>query len=353
MGSLKEEAAAEAEREAKLREDRARQRELSNLRDKLSHTELKLKQAERDLDELRAIGDYFESSHDVVPVEIERKPKKVAGTATAILALGDWHFEERVDPSTVNDFNEHNPEIASKKIKNTFERAVEIIEAERGMSKIGEMVVALLGDFITGYIHPELEESNYMSPTEAMLEVEKHIAGGIDFLLKHSGCKRITVPAVVGNHGRTTQKMRIGTSYKNSFEWYGYKHLEHCYRNDPRVVWKVENGYHNYLPVQGKLVRIHHGHAFKYQGGIQGPAVPIRRKLASWDTQKTAWMDLCGHLHTHEVIGAGKAVLNGCLIGYGAYGEFSVGGRCKPMQTLIVVDKNHDVPTLIKPIFCL
>lgn len=336
-----------------IRQHRARDRELSQVKGKLAHTELKLKQAERDLDEMRSLRDYFESSPEPSPVQIERRRKKVNGTATAILALSDWHFEERVDPSTVNDFNEHNPEIASKKIRNTFERAVEIIEAERSMSKIGDLIVCLLGDFITGYIHPELEESNYLSPTEAMLEVERHIAGGIDFLLKHSGCKSITVPAVVGNHGRTTQKMRIGTSYKNSFEWYGYKHLEYCYRNDPRVIWKVENGYHNYVNVQGKLLRAHHGHAFKYQGGIQGPAVPIRRKIAAWDTQKTAWMDLFGHLHTHEIIGAGKAVINASLIGYGAYGEFAVGGKCKPMQTLIVVDKNQDVPTAIKPIFCL
>lgn len=309
--------------------------------------------AERELEEVRQRAEYYEAAPEPSPVDIEPRKHKVSGSASAMLALGDWHVEERVDPSTVNSFNEHNPTLASKKIKTTVQKAVELLNAERSMSKIGELVLCLLGDFITGYIHPELEESNYLSPTEACLFCEDHITGAIDFLLKESGVKRIIVPAVVGNHGRTTMKMRIGTSYKNSFEWYMYKHLENCYRNDPRVVWKVENGYHNYLPVQGKLVRIHHGHAFKYQGGIQGPAVPIRRKVAQWDTQKTAWMDLCGHLHTHEVISAGKVVLNGCLIGYGAYGEFAVGGKCPAMQTLIVVDKDRDIPVSIKPIFCL
>lgn len=329
------------------------QRQVNNLQAKNRTLEWTCKHAEQELDAALARADYIENARPLKPIQIARsKYIKPSGDATAIIACSDWHFEERVDPKTVNGFNEHNPDIASKKIKTTFEHSVELIEAERRMSNIKDIVLALMGDFITGYIHPELMESNYYSPVEAMHYVEDHIAGGIDFLLKHSGCQSIIVPCVVGNHGRTTEKMRVSTSSKNSYEWGGYKHLERMYRNEPRVIWKVEEGYHNYVDVQGKLVRIHHGEAFKYNGGIQGPSVPILRKVASWDQQKTAWMDLCGHLHIHEVIRGGKVVLNGPLIGYGAYGEKAVGGKCPATQTLIVVDKKYDRHTCAKEIFC-
>lgn len=333
-------------------EVRALKRENTRLRASVTNAEAARKHAEHELDEVRATVDFYESAPRLSPVLMNPdKRRRTTGNATAILALGDWHVEERVDPKTVNGFNEHTPDIASKKIKTTFSKAIELIEVERSMSNIGEMVVALLGDFITGYIHPELEESNYSSPTEAIIFAADHIAGGLEMLLREFKGE-IIVPAVCGNHGRTTPKQRIATSYKNSYEWAMYKFLEREFRNQPRVKWKIENGYHNYVNVQGRVVRIHHGHAFKYQGGIQGPAVPIRRKVAQWDTQKAAWMDLFGHLHIHEVIQAGKIVINGPLIGYGAYGEFAVGGKCPAMQTLIVVDSTRDIPTAIKPIFC-
>lgn len=330
---------------------RSLKQENERLRNEVRTIDLARRFAERELLEHTKRTSFLDGAPAISPVLMNpNKRRKVNGSATAIIALGDWHVEERVDPSTVNGFNCHNPKEASKKIKTTFAKALELLDAERSMSNIGELVVALLGDFITGFIHPELAESNYLSPSKAILFADDHIAGGLELLLKHSGCKSIIVPAMCGNHGRTTEKQRIATSYENSFEWLMYKYLEKHFRHEPRIQWKVENGYHNYLNVQGKVIRFHHGHAFRYQGGVQGPAVPIRRKIAAWDTQKTAWMDIFGHLHQHIV--DPKFILNGPLIGYGAYGEFAVGGKCPATQTLIVVDRKVDMPTCIKPILC-
>ena len=326
------------------------EKETATLKAKLARSEQMRKFSDGELEKTQARVDFIRSLDDPTPQEIEHKPRKHGGSATAIIVCSDWHIEERVDPSTVNGFNEFSPEIAEQRVKRVFQKAVELIEAERKMSNIKDVVLALLGDFITGYIHPELVENNYMSPTEACLLAEDLIASGIEYLKKHSGCKHILIPTANGNHGRTTEKMRIATEYKNSYEWMMYKHLERYYRNDPKVTWKVSNGYHNWIDVQGKAIRCHHGHAFRYQGGVQGASVPILRKIARWDQQRFAWLDLFGHLHFY--LPGEKFVQNASLIGYGAYGEFAVGGRCMPIQSLVIVDRIHEIPVAIKPIFC-
>jgi hypothetical protein len=321
-----------------------------NLKGKLDRSEAMRRHAEEELERAESRVDFIRGLDDPQAHDIAYKPRKASGNASAILVLSDWHVEERVDPSTVNGFNEYSPEIAAQRAERMFQKAAAIIDAERGMSKIDDLVVACLGDFITGYIHPELMESNYLSPTQACLLAEELICSGIEFLKKHAGCKHITIPTATGNHGRTTDKQRIATDYSNSFEWLMYKHLEKFYRNDPKVTWKVSNGYHNWLEVQGKPIRFHHGHAFRYQGGVHGASVPIMRKISRWDQQRFAWLDVFGHLHFY--LPGEKFVQNGPMIGYGAYGEFAVGGRCMPIQSLIVVDKSQEIPVCVKPIFC-
>ncbi len=325
-------------------------KQLAALKEKLKTSERLRAHAEKELEKAEQRVDFIRGLDDPKPHDIEFKPRRSSGTASAILNLSDWHVEERVDPSTVNGFNEYNPEIATQRAERTFQKAAQLIEAERSMSKIDELVTHWGGDFITGYIHPELAESNYMSPTEATLFAGDLLCGGLEYLKKRSGCKRIVVVTSTGNHGRTTDKQRIATDYKNSFEWLMYKHIERFYRNDPKVQFKVSNGYHNWLDVQGKPIRFHHGHAFRYQGGIQGASVPILRKISRWDQQRFAWLDVFGHLHFY--LPGEKFVQNGAMIGYGAYGEFAVGGRCMPIQSLIIVDKSQEIPVCVKPIFC-
>jgi hypothetical protein len=328
---------------------RAYEKQVAELKNKLVYANSRLRLAEKDLEHAEHRVDFIRALDDPSPVPIVRKDHKPHGTATAILVLSDWHVEEEVDPSTVNGLNEFNLDIASKRIRKTFRHAVRLIEAERQMSNVKDLVVAILGDMISGYIHEELQETNSLSPTEASIFCQDHIVGGIDYLLKESGCKNIIVPTAYGNHARTTAKLRFSTAHKNSYEWLMYKQLERAYRNDPRVTWKVENSYHNWLTVQGKDIRFHHGTAIRYKGGTAGAGVPIRRKIARWNEARPAWRDIFGHLHIFE--DGGIYIINPSLIGYGALTEF-LGGYWPPMQTLIIVDRNREIPVTVKPIFC-
>ena len=350
MSKLSDDIACGLEEEARLAEVRVRERELTKLRNKLRVSEQHRKALESDLDKAEQRVDFIRALDNPTPARFEFKPYKPAGQATAILVLSDWHVEETVDPETINGANEFNLEIAAKRIEAVFQNAVKLIDAARSLSNIKDLVVALLGDFITGYIHEELVESNSLSPVEASLFAQDHICGGLDFLLKHAGTKSITVPTCYGNHGRTTPKMRAATAAQNSYEWLMYKQIERHYKGRPGIRWKVERGHKNYLDVQGHLVRFTHGDGFKYHGGIMGPLAPIRRKIASWDKGRRADLDVGGHLHTH--MKDSKVVINNSLIGPGPYGDLVDGDLMPPSQTLIVLDKAYKPPVLVQEVFC-
>lgn len=350
MGRLRDKVASAVQQDERDREHRKHEREIAGLKNKLAATERKLKQAEKDLDERNEFSELWNQLNQVTPLPVSRRRIKTSGTATAILALSDWHVEEPVDPATCDGLNEYNLDVADKRIRAIFQKSIELIETERHLSNIKDMVVWLGGDFITGYIHEEGQEQNTLSPIEACDWVEERLMGGLEFLLKESGCKSIIVPTNYGNHGRTTKKKHLSNGYRNSFEQGMYWHLRRYFRNEPRITFKIENGYSNILDVQGKPVRFHHGDALRYAGGIQGPDGGVRRWIAKANRARVAWLDVFGHLHMD--IQDRSYVGNPSLIGYGSAAPHFGGEYCEPFQKLIIVDANQARPTCVKPVFC-
>lgn len=277
---------------------------------------------------------------------VKRKP---SGKATAVLVLSDWHAEENIDPKTINGLNEFTPEICARRVRRVFEKAIEFLDFASRFSKIGELVVAVLGDLINGYIHEELEESNWMSPTEAVLFTEELLASGLALLLKEFK-GQIIVPTCFGNHGRTTKRRRVSTGWKNSHEWQLYESMKR-HNREPRIAWKVERSYHNWLDVRGKAVRMHHGDSINYWGGVGGVTIPVNKALASWNRSRTADLDIFGHFHAYTP--HWSWVLNGALCGYNAYALHIKAEPQPPSQTFLVIDEAQPAPhVLCMPIFC-
>lgn len=256
--------------------------------------------------------------------------------ATAFALAGDWHVEETVDSKTVNGLNEFNLDIADARITRFFSSIVRLVEIERAGTRIDNLVLAMLGDMMTGYIHEELQESNGLSPTQTVLWLRQRIVAGIKFLQREGGFKRITIPCVVGNHGRTTKKMRHATSCANSYEWMLYQVM----REDvPDVEWVIADGYFVFVDVYGRIFRIHHGDNIQYQGGIGGITIPTEKALASWNKANPVYMDLFGH--HHSAMQNPRWICNGPLIGYGPFSLAVKAGFELPSQTLFLVDSKR------------
>jgi len=282
-------------------------------------------------------------------IEKWKKLAKGKGKATAIVALSDWHVEERIEADKVNGLNEYNMEIAAQRIKRTFQKVIYLLERARGAAKIDTLVVWLGGDFISGYIHEELQEQNAVSPLDACLFAQDQIISGLEFLKKEAKAS-LVVPTSYGNHGRTTQKKRHSTGAENSYEYNLYRQMERYYAKDPKVAFKVERGYHNHLEVQGRLVRFHHGDNLKYYGGVGGLSIPVNKAIAQWNKSVRAELDIFGHFHQFSP-GGRRWLCNGSVIGYSPYAVAIKAEYEHPVQSFVVMDRDYG-NTMTVPIFC-
>jgi len=268
-----------------------------------------------------------------------RSSGRTGSQSTFVFMMSDMHVEETIDPATVNGVNAHNTAIAEARFTQAFRRAARLLQKERQDSIIDDMVLWLGGDFITGYIHDELEEGNGLSPTQAMLMAQGLITSGIKYLLDVCGLKRILVPCSCGNHGRTTKERRVATEAQNSFEWLMYKQLEFMFKDDKRVIFQVSTSYHTYVDVYGVTLRFHHGHAIRYSGGVGGMFVPVHRNIAKWQRIRKADIDCFGHYH--QLIWGGPFIANGSGIGYGPYALMIGAAPERPQLAAFLVEKTR------------
>jgi hypothetical protein len=263
--------------------------------------------------------------------------------AIAVAVASDWHVEETVDPATVNNLNSFSLTIAERRIESFFRNVVRLTEIQRHGSKIDTLVLALLGDLMTGYIHEELRETNGLSPTETVLWLNEKVGAGLKLLEKHF--ERIVIPCSFGNHGRNTIKPRHATGARNSYEWMLYQILR---KQFPQFEWQIANGYHNYVGVNGKVIRFHHGDGLKYQGGVGGLTIPVEKAIAQWNRGMVADLDVFGHWHQSQQ--NPKWISNSSLIGHNAYAIAIKAGFEVPSQTYFLMDKKHG-RTITAPVF--
>jgi len=287
----------------------------------------------------------LENNDEKIKIECEKRHNKKEAVAVALAS--DWHVEEKVEKSVVNNLNEYNPDIASLRIKYFFKNLLRLIRKEQYTSIINNLVLWLGGDLMSGYIHEELIESNYMSPTETLLFLKKHLISGIEFLCKESNLK-IYIPTNYGNHGRTGEKLKVSTGYKNSYEYLLYKILEDYFleKREKRVIMQIEKGEFNFIQVFDKTIRSSHGYHIKYNGGIGGITIPAMKFIATQNRIKHADYDIWGH--HHQYFTNPFFCQNGSLIGISAYGR-RIGGE-EPKQAFFIIDKKRGITTQM-PIF--
>lgn len=274
------------------------------------------------------------------PVSIARPRTKLDGTqrdATAVLMCSDWHIEETVDPKTVNGLNEYNPTIARARIARMAEAFCWLVRDKR--FSIRDAILWLGGDLITGYIHEELMESNFMSPVQAVLWVQDEIEKMIRTILRDTDLERIVIPCNYGNHGRTGLKTRIQTGAANSFEWMLYHNLANRFADEKRVQFNIADGEHLYVNIHDKVARFQHGDAVRYHGGVGGLTIPLRKAIAQWQTVRRADMDHFGHWHTYTDV-PGFAV-NGSMIGFNAFALHIKAAFEPPAQAFYLWDRKR------------
>jgi hypothetical protein len=283
---------------------------------------------------------------DIFEIQISKESK--INRAIPIISLSDWHLEENVYAGQVSGFNEYNLKIAERRAFTIFQNILKCIKKESKDVQIDDCIIWLGGDFISGYIHDELIESNNLSPIEATRFAKRLLISGIEFILKHSKLNLI-LPCSVGNHGRTTKKMMASTGYKNNYEFGMYCDLQDYFKREKRIKFHIPISDDCYIEAFGKTLRFFHGDALKYGGGIGGLSIPLIKYLHRKDEQRKADFNFLGHFHqllypTHA------SCVNGSLIGLSAYG-YKIGFKPeRPAQAFTLLDEKRGF-TIKIPIF--
>lgn len=301
-----------------------------------------LKQDAQTKQELRDSRKKLEIYEALDSASINKIPKYTAGrgSAIAVALLSDVHIEERVDPEDVPGVvNIYNPEVCRKRLEQFWQRVVVLTDAHRNLTDIKTLCLGLLGDIITGYLHDDQRESNYLAPLEAILLAEELVSSGLEYLLSYGNFEKIIIPCTPGNHGRTTRKPRAKTAMETNLEWMLYQHLYKRWGNEKRLEWHIASGAHVYLELNGYICRFHHGDDVRYGGGVGGLSIPLLKAIAQWNKGFRADYDFLGHWHTCRDFG--HAVVNGSTIGYNAYALKSKCDYEDPKQAYCLIDSKR------------
>ena len=118
----------------------------------------------------------------------------------AFLALSDIHIGEVVSPDQVFGVNKFNTKICRKRVHSVIDKFIEFI-SNTGAQKV---VVAILGDLISGANHKDLSDTNDSTVIEQKHNATLLIKEGLLKLNKHH--KNIEVLMICGNHGRKSKE---------------------------------------------------------------------------------------------------------------------------------------------------
>lgn len=284
---------------------------------------------------------------EVEPFRIEATGhKKTESVAFAIAS--DWHIEERVDPETVGNTNSYSLAESKRRATNFFVNTVELVKKEQAKTKIDTLVLGLLGDFFSGYIHPELVSVCEVGPVPAAMLAKQYLISGIEYILKNTKLN-LVIPCCVGNHSRITDKVQIANEYAMSLEWMIYNDMAERFAKNKRVKFLITKNYFNEVVVYDEKIRMQHGHRTKSGGGYGGIMIPLTKAVHknNQGEKKPPVLDIFAHYHTR--LHVGNIMVNGSLIGNTPY-CYTQGMRGIPEQQFFLFQKGHGV-TIVAPIF--
>lgn len=323
--------------------------EIARLRSELASVKGKYKAALSAIDAEKERADSIASLAGIKGKKPPAPTAKAKHKATALVVLSDWHVEETVTEEQTSGLNEYTLEVADRRIAELAERIATLVEHERQLVKLDRIVIAALGDFISGHIHEELLETTSLAPLAAMRWAATRLRGIIDMAADMA--REVVVVTQPGNHGRSNHgKPRAATEHDHSFEQNAYLVMAAA-EHRKNVTWHVSEGYLGYLDLDGFVVRYQHGHAIKYSGGVGGITVGVNKAIAQWNRSKHADLDIFGHWHQFGWL-RGRYVSNGSLIGMNAYGIRIKAESEPPCQSFVVVDHGRNEVTKALPIFC-
>lgn len=278
------------------------------------------------------------------PLKISVKKNKTKGKITPICLWSDWHIDEPVPPEQGHG-NVYSPEIADQRFQKLLSETVSLVQTAQKTNVISEVVVWCGGDFFSGMIHPDLQETVSESPAQISLRVYDMLKYGLTYIADKTKLK-VYVPCSWGNHGRLTAKPRVSTAASHNLEQIVYQSLARDM--DSRFTFDVSKTAFKYLELGNFVVRFNHGDGgLRFGGGVGGLSIPLHKWKARLDEHRTANLSIIGHWH--QARNFSHSICNGSMIGNNEYS--AAFGSEPPTQLIVMIDRELERVGPVYPVY--
>src|SRR6266403_1964024 len=178
----------------------------------------------------------------------------------------DWHGAEVVSFAETDGTNEYNLAIMEARVKRLVERSIGLAK-EHGPDRIAGAVVNLLGDFVSGGLHPELLKTDEEEILPVVLRIVELLKWALTQMADAFG--HIYCPCTAGNHGRNTHKPEFKRYVFKNYDYLIYKLLEREFKNagDDRVVFDIRPANQVFYRVWDQRYLAMHGDMLGVKGG--------------------------------------------------------------------------------------
>lgn len=240
-----------------------------------------------------------------------------------VTVWSDWHMGEVVSSSETNGRNAFDPRIAEQRVRRLVEVTVSLAR-EHGPGQYPGIVVNLLGDFVSGGLHPELAKTDAEEVLPTVLRCVDLMIWALGQMAKAFG--QVYCPCAAGNHGRATQKPEFKRYVWKNFDWLIYQLLQRHFAGDSRITFDIPDTNEVHYRVYGQRYLAMHGDMLGVKGGdgIIGSLGPIARGETKVGKQAAALgldYDVLVIGHWHQMLWLPRVIVAGTLKGWDEYAK--------------------------------
>ena len=267
---------------------------------------------------------------------------------TLVLLFSDQHIGEVVSVKETDGFGGYDFDTFVARTELMVDKVLSIRNrlTAGGGYRLDHLVIAALGDAVSGNIHDELRETNDPPITEAVIEGGMICAQMTRELAREFAT--IDVLGVVGNHGRLTRKPAGGKRKYDNWDRVLYHTWEGANREQTNVSFQIPRSPRLLHNIRGHQFLFMHGDSIRGSLGIPwyGVTRADHRLSTLYGSRGDFYTYLCiGHFHDATALGRvkGRVFINGTVKGGDEYALNSLHTSGDPEQMLLGVDEEHGV----------
>jgi len=258
-----------------------------------------------------------------------------------ILCLSDIHAEEYVDEEEMEGFASYDWETFLARMWMTGIKTVELVNIMRKAGKVSRLMVAMLGDMLTGNIHLELDRTNTFDLPIAVVKAGNIVAQLMNLLAAHFD--EVDISCVCGNHGREDEKPCYKGKTDRNWDTAVYKIASMLTQSNDKIKWNIPRSPSTMMEAAGSRILIKHGDGIRMQGTT--PFYGLVRDTAQEHSKRRGERDfdniLQGHLHVFNKVE--ERILAPSMIGTNQFAFNRLHSVPVPQQLLVFSTAKHDL----------